>query len=283
MLDQLTEHVKQINFVLQGEGPPVILVHGIAASLADWEYLVPALVRNGYQTLALDLIGHGDSLKPEENSQYHSESLYLHLAAWIRNLRLSQPPILVGHSLGGFLCMKYALEQAGSVQKLVLIDPFYSPAQLSPLVRLVNRHPEWGERALRRAPIWLINAMIGWDIDTARNFSPRRRLQVAEDYKRASPKILHIVNTVGDLSTNLSQLRCPTLVLWGERDHTLNPASFPRLVAGLPCATGHSISRCGHQPHLGKPEIVNRIVLDFLKQKGTDLYRGSVDAQVPAR
>jgi pimeloyl-ACP methyl ester carboxylesterase len=283
MLDQLSEHVKQINFIHRGEGPPVILVHGIAASLSDWDYLVPALVGKGFQTLALDLLGHGDSLKPEENSHYHSDSLYLHLVAWIRNLNLSQPPILVGHSLGGFLCMKYALEQAEAIQKLVLIDPFYSLKQLSPVVRMVNRHPEWGENALRRAPDWLINAVIGWDFDSARNFSVRKRLQVAEDYKRASPKILHTVNTVGDLSTELSRVRCPTLVLWGERDHTLKPESFPRLVEELPCAIGHSISSCGHQPHIGKPEIVNQIVLDFLLRNGTDPSRGCVDGEIPAR
>jgi pimeloyl-ACP methyl ester carboxylesterase len=283
MSDQLREHARQINFVHQGEGPPVILIHGIAASLSDWEYLVPDLVRHGYQTLALDLLGHGDSLKPDDHSHYHSDSLFLHLAAWIENLNLTQPPILVGHSLGGFLGMRYALEMPGSIRQLVLIDPFYSQEQLSPVVRMFNRHPTWGERALRRAPVWLIHAMIGWDIDAVRNFSNRKRQQVAEDYKRASPKILHIVNTVTDLSPGLSRVSCPTLVVWGERDKTLNPESFPRLVEQLPCAVGQSIAHSGHQPHIGKPEIVNQIVLDFLRKEGTSLARGPVDGEIPAR
>jgi pimeloyl-ACP methyl ester carboxylesterase len=264
MWNQLKEHAKQINYKQKGEGPPIILVHGIAASLSDWEYLVPDLVRDGYQTLALDLLGHGDSLKPDDQSHYHSDSLYLHLEAWIENLNLSQPPILVGHSLGGYLCMKYALERPEAIEKLVLIDPFFSQNQLPPLMRLVNRHPAWGEKALRLAPIWLIHALIGWDVDTSRNFSERKRQQVAEDYKRASPKILHILNTVAGLSQHLTRLSSPTLVIWGERDKTLKPESFPHLVEQLPDAVGRPIASCGHQPHIGKPEIVNPIVLDFL-------------------
>ena len=283
MWDKLSEHVQQINYIHQGDGPPVILVHGIAASLSDWDFLVPVLVRNGFQALALDLLGHGDSVKPDDHDHYHSNSLYQHLAAWIANLHLSQPPILVGHSLGGFLCMRYALEQQEAVQNLVLIDPLYSLQQLSPMVRMINRHPAWGEKALRRAPVWLINAMMGWDIDHARNFSARKRLQVAEDYKRASPKILHIVKTVVDLSPDLSRVRRPTLVVWGEKDQTLKPDSFPRLVEQLPYAVGHSIARSGHQPHISKPEIVNQIVLDFLRKNGTEPARGCVDGGIPAR
>jgi pimeloyl-ACP methyl ester carboxylesterase len=284
MWDQLKEHVKQINYIQQGSsGPPVILVHGIAASLSDWEYLVPDLVQSGYRTFALDLIGHGDSLKPEDQSHYHSDSLYQHLVVWIENLHLDQPPILIGHSLGGFLCLKYALEQPDDVRQLVLIDPLYSQEQLSPLVRMANRHPFLGERALRWAPIWLIQAMIGWDVNSARNFSARKRLQVAEDYKRASPKILHIVNSVGDLSPDLSQVRSPVLVLWGERDQTLKPVSFRRLVKLLPYAVGQPVPRCGHQPHIGQPGFVNPIVLDFLLGNGASHAQGCVDGENLAR
>jgi pimeloyl-ACP methyl ester carboxylesterase len=282
MWDQLVKHIHQINYVRQGDGPPVILVHGIAASLFDWDYLAPFLAGNGFQTLALDLLGHGDSAKPENHHHYHSDSLYLHLAAWIDHLHLDQSPILIGHSLGGFLCLKYALEQPEAVKNLILIDPLFSLKQLPPWLHLFNRHPEWGEKALRRAPVWVIKAMMGWDIDSIQNFSTSRRHQVAEDYKRASPKILHIVHSLSDLSPELSRVRCPTLVLWGEKDQTLKPDSFPQLVKQLPCAYGRSISQSGHQPHLGKPEVVNQIVLDFLEKTGKDPIVECVDAEIPA-
>ena len=48
------------NFVQHGSGTPVILVHGIAASLHDWDDLIPELAKNGHASYALDLLGHGE-------------------------------------------------------------------------------------------------------------------------------------------------------------------------------------------------------------------------------
>ena len=54
----------KINYVQAGEGAPVIMLHGLAASLHDWDALLPALARAGYAGYALDILGHGDSAKP---------------------------------------------------------------------------------------------------------------------------------------------------------------------------------------------------------------------------
>ncbi|HJW91450.1 MAG TPA: alpha/beta hydrolase [Anaerolineales bacterium] len=253
----------QINYIRQGEGPPVILIHGIAASLSDWEFLMPALSAAGYASYALDLLGHGDSSKPDRDEHYHFRSLFHHLSDWIAGLQLQAPPVLIGHSLGGFLCLNYALERPMELQALVLIDPFYSKQQLSLVLRLLNRRPAFGERALRLAPLWFIQTIMGWDMQAA-HFSNRTRQQIAEDYKRASPKITHIAKSVPDLNNRLERVRSPALVIWGNRDRTLHPATFPTLVERLPHAQGHSIEDCGHQPHLGKPALVNRLVIDFL-------------------
>jgi pimeloyl-ACP methyl ester carboxylesterase len=266
MLNPITKHIQQINYVVEGDGPPVILVHGIAASLYDWEYLIPELVKARYRAYALDLIGHGDSAKPEDHEHYHFESLYAHLAAWISNLHLSHPPLLIGHSLGGFLCLKYAHERPEFVQGMVLIDPFYTPRQLSPMLRALNRRPRLGEKALDMAPLWLIQAVMGWDTDTTRNLSLQTRQQIAEDYKRASPKITHMISTATDLTPALSEVTSPALVIWGDNDLTLKPRYFPALVEQLPNASAFPISGCGHQPHLGKPDLVNSLVLDFLRE-----------------
>jgi pimeloyl-ACP methyl ester carboxylesterase len=97
-------------------------------------------------------------------------------------------------------------------------------------------------------------------------FSPQARRQIAIDYKRASPNILHFTQDIQDLTPSLGQIHSPTMVVWGERDLTLRPASFPALVARLPNATGHSLPRSGHQPHIGQPVRVNRMILDFLEE-----------------
>lgn len=254
-----------INYVSQGNGPPVILIHGIAASLYDWAGLMPALVSFGYSVHALDLLGHGDSAKPEVLHKYHIESLFDHLADWVDGLRLDTPTLIIGHSLGGYLSLMYSLRRADKVRGLVLIDPLYSPKQLSPIMRLARRRPIIGEKALRLAPEWLFHTVLGWDSSTLDRFSAQTRHQVVADFKRASPKIVYITRTISDLSHILFRINPPTLVVWGEKDQTLNPDSFPLLVKALPNANSHVVPGCGHQPHRGKATIVNHLILDFLE------------------
>src|SRR5215207_4983327 len=90
------------NFVHAGRGTPVILIHGIAASLHDWDDLIPELTQNGYAAYALDLLGHGESPKPNSRA-YHMDWMFEHFMNWMRSLRLTEPAILIGHSMGGHI------------------------------------------------------------------------------------------------------------------------------------------------------------------------------------
>src|SRR5919108_3805646 len=95
------------NYVQQGSGTPVILIHGLAASLHDWDDLSPELAANGYAAYAPDLLGHGDSPKPESRA-YQMDWIFEHFSRWMRSLRLDEPAILVGHSMGGYVALEYA-------------------------------------------------------------------------------------------------------------------------------------------------------------------------------
>ncbi len=254
---------KGIAYISQGEGQPVILIHGVAASRYDWTRLMPDLAKAGFRAYALDLPGHGDSEKPDDPEQYHVEAIHARLQSWIDSLHLEQPPILVGHSLGGYLSLVYTHRHPGGVQGMVLIDPLYSPEQLSPLIRLARRRPELGVKTMRAVPEWLINLLLGWDPSSAAEFSPEVRQQIANDYKRASPHFVYITRDIPDLTPILPEIEQPTRIIWGERDLTLEPDSFPRLVDNLKHAGGFPIPSCGHQPHIGKPELVNQLVLEF--------------------
>lgn len=273
MLQMLStsEREKGIAYISVGEGQPVILIHGVAASRYDWTRLIPVLAKAGFRAYAPDLPGHGDSEKPDDPEQYHVEAIHARLHEWIHSLHLRQPPILVGHSLGGYLSLVYAHRHPDKVKGMVLIDPLYTPEQLSPLIRLARRRPELGVKTMRAVPEWLINMLLGWDPSSAAEFSPEVRQQIANDYKRASPRFVYITRDIPDLTPILPEIEHRTRVIWGERDLTLNPDSFPRLVHSLKNASGIPILACGHQPHIGKPELVNQLVLEFaISTQNTD-------------
>ncbi|MEW6718799.1 MAG: alpha/beta hydrolase [Chloroflexota bacterium] len=254
-----------LNFVERGQGTPIVFIHGMASSLRDWEHLTSLFNSQNYHTFALDLIGHGDSPKPDEQEAYHIEAIFSQFSTWLKNRKLEPSPVLVGHSLGGCLCLKYAYENPDTVLALILVNPFYSPNQLSPWIHIANKNPSLSAKAIQITPEWMIFALLGWESIEASNFPHKIRYQIAQDYKRASPHIISIPNTIDDLTPLLPNIHTPTLVIWGENDLSLNTSSFPKMVKLLPHAAGRCMSDCGHQPHRAKPKEFTRHVLEFLE------------------
>ena len=250
---------------IMGEGDPVVLIHGIAASNNDWVYLTPELLKHGYQVLAPDLIGHGESSKPWDPDCYTFSNMYQFFEGWIDNCAVDGNITLIGHSMGGLIALNYASHNPGWIRQLILVDPFFKQEQLNPVLRLVNKNPDLYQNALRLAPKWLIHSLVSLDIRGLIHYEERTRRQIAEDYKRASPQIAFIPGTIPDISANIDQITSPTLVIWGTNDATLDPKSFPSIVASIPNGHGEAIKGAGHQPHLARPEIFNQIVLDFLE------------------
>jgi pimeloyl-ACP methyl ester carboxylesterase len=255
-----------INFIVKGSGPTVVLSHGIAASLHNWDALIPALVKSGYRVIAHDLLGHGDSDKPENIDAYQACTLYSAFEQLLSQVIFDEPVILIGHSMGGFLSLEYSLNHSQRVRGLVLISPYYTPEQLSKTMQILYWWPRAAEKAIQLVPHQVINTLMGWDPSDSKIFSKSTRVQIATDYKRAAPKIVYIPRTLPDLSPELSLIHHPVQVIWGKHDLTLIPHYFPKLVSQLPGASGIAIEHSGHQPHVRHPELVNRLVLDFVKK-----------------
>ncbi|MDQ2692216.1 MAG: alpha/beta hydrolase [Chloroflexota bacterium] len=259
------------NHVRQGEGAPVILIHGLAASLHDWDDLIPHLVQNGYSTYALDLLGHGDS--PRVDSRlYQMEWIFEHFFEWMKSLRLTEPAVLIGHSMGGHVAMEYARRVSAWTRGLILVAPFYSRLQLPLLLRSTYSRRNLSEWIVGRTPDWLFrwfvhlsSGPIGHSVGALRSLPERARVQTILDYKRTAPGIYHVPNILTDMTAHLQEIHTPTLVVWGDRDKTLMPASFPRLVAALPKGRGE-VLHAGHVPHQSHVEDFNRIVMKFLKE-----------------
>jgi pimeloyl-ACP methyl ester carboxylesterase len=256
----------QLDYHVRGRGPTVILIHGMGASRYDWEALSPQLASAGYRSYAVDLLGHGSSPRPDAPEIYTADTIYETLEAWIEDLRAPGLYHLVGHSLGGYLSLRYGLSHPEQVSAITLIAPLYTPNQLRPILRHLSKSPDLGTRLLPLIPLNWIDKVLGWDPIASTQFSPETRLQIAIDIKRASPHILHIPRSLTDLTPKLEQVTQPSQVIWGDKDLTLAPEAYPTLVASLPDASETRLHHCGHQPHIGSPETVNPLILDFVHQ-----------------
>jgi pimeloyl-ACP methyl ester carboxylesterase len=252
-----------IAWSVAGDGPPILLAHGWAAARSDWQAQIPALVQAGYRIYALDHLGHGESAKPGNAAAYTLTHVYAAFCAWVDSLNLTAPFALIGHSMGGYISLWYAAEHPGRVRALGLIDPLYTRAQFTPSLKLIFSQPHLLAAAVRLAPARSIAALY--------RFTPHRllplstRLEIARSYKHASPLIAHILHRFPSLEDRLPQVKAPTLLLYGEQDLSLAPASFPNLAHQLPnLVSQHRFSHTGHTPHVDCPQEVNDLLIGFL-------------------
>jgi len=266
-----TVAITHVNDVRGGTGAPIIMVHGLAASLHDWDTLLPELITCGYAGYALDLLGHGLSAKPKQLEYYTGDSVFAHMENWVNSLKLEEPIILIGHSLGGYMSLQFALRNPERVRALILVNPFYSQQQLPPMLRFFLRRPLLNTKLIELAPYWLFRVLIdvtslqfGNSNEKMHILPEAVRIQTALDYKQAAPGIYNIPRTLRDLVPDLPRIKQPTLVIWGARDQTIDPKTFPELVEKLPNARSEIMPVCGHVPHQCHTKDFNKKVLDFL-------------------
>lgn len=262
-------------YIEAGEGPPVVLLHGLGATNASMLPTLEALSQH-YRVIAPDLPGFGDSDKPLRS---------LHAAFYARWLKDfcaaldAQRPHLIGNSMGGRIAVEAGLRNPDDVGRLVLLAP--SPAFLRgrEYVRLVRilrpelallplplsaRHVVAGIRGMFSKPSRLDRA---WYEAAADEFlrvfrSPRGRIcffsamrQIYLEEPHAAP---------GGFWGRLPQLTSPALFVWGDRDR-LVPAKFSRHVErALPDAESVVLADCGHVPQYEHPQRTHDLIQDFL-------------------
>jgi 2-succinyl-6-hydroxy-2,4-cyclohexadiene-1-carboxylate synthase len=256
-----------VNSIQSGQGAPVILIHGLAASLFDWIDLIPELNSAGYATYALDLLGHGKSGKPDSVTGYNIENVYSNFSDWIDSLQLDKPLVLIGHSLGGHLALRYTYSHPDRVCAIILCDPLYNINQLPLLLRLNYHYSIIDTTIIEHVPEWLIRSIVDLTSLSIRNgyeLPEKVREQTAADYKRAQPGIFNILHKIEDLTPYLSSIKQPVLVLWGSHDSTLLASSFSKILIDMPNAKGGAIQGAGHVPHQSHAAIFNQEVLKFL-------------------
>ena len=219
----------QVHYLMAGDGPPVVLLHGGASNSADWEETVAALSRR-YSLYAPDLIGFG--LSEKAKSGYYFSDFLEFMLEFIQALDLDSP-VLVGHSFGGRVCLEVAFRYPERVRKLVLVDT----AGFGKISR-------WGSLLL--TGFWAM----------------RKLLRLPQPYPTFLPEEGMDGNWI--CLEQLPALRVPTLIVWKHYDPYL-PLSMARRARELiPGARLAVVPGYGHAPHLQDGDVFNSLLLDFL-------------------
>jgi pyruvate dehydrogenase E2 component (dihydrolipoamide acetyltransferase) len=241
----------------EGDGIPVLLVHGFGADLNTWMFTQPALAA-GRRVVALDLPGHGGSAK--EVGGGDAEGLTDAVEGAFGALGIEQVH-LVGHSMGGAIAALAALRQPERVASLTLIasaglGPDINTSFIDGFVR-ASRRREASEilSLLVYDPALISRAMVEDVLRYKRLDGVTAALaKIAEAWFGGSRQSL-------DLTGRLMTLSLPVQLIWGREDRVIPAAHAEASAARLPV---HILDAAGHLPHMEKAGEVNRLIGQFI-------------------
>ena len=266
-VDGLTLH-----YLVEGRGPAVVLVHGLGGFAESWRHNVPALAARA-TVYAVDLPGFGRSGKPSARYDLPYFARVLH--AFVDSLGVPQVA-LVGHSMGGAVCVTYALTHPARVERLALLGAIVPGFRfpLSGRYRLATTRGVGEALALCacapliRAAIarcfWTpVRAEVDFLVDTHYQI---RTSPAARAAWLAAVRALRtdLVEHRDDFRRALPTLDLPVLLVHGRQDVAVPPAHCADAVEGLPHAAVRWLDGCGHFPHIEHGPVVNGWLGEFL-------------------
>jgi len=262
---------------MEGEGSPVILIHGLSNSIEDW-LLNFKVIAGQHRVYALDLIGHGKTDKPLSAS-YQLPDLARFIKDFMDALNIKSAH-LVGHSLGGAIALSVALNYLSYVNKLVLVDSAGLAQECSIVLRLVSV-PGLGEflgvvglqgdlkkrMALQRKS-WPDPEIVPEDMIQLKSAATLWQ-DISKTYFKTLRSFANVwgqkKNVFATIVQGLPSLINPVLVVWGEQDDLL-PVSQAQIVKNnVPHARVEIFENCKHDPMVANPQRFNQLVLDFWK------------------
>jgi pimeloyl-ACP methyl ester carboxylesterase len=255
----------------EGEGQPVLLLHGFPDSSLLWRHQIPALTGAGMRAIAPDLRGFGESDKPQETEAYVIPNSARDMVALLDALEIDRAHV-VGHDFGSVLAWVLAAVAPERVERLVVMSVGH-PATSS-LRTIADREMAWyqllfqfegvAEELLTRDDWKLFREWLRDDGDVERYIGDLSRpgaLTAGLNWYRANlaPRL--------ELSRSpLPSVAAPTLALWSSGDNYL---SEHRMVGSREYVTGswryERIEGASHWMQLDAPDRINELLLDHLR------------------
>jgi pimeloyl-ACP methyl ester carboxylesterase len=243
---------QNIHYFEVGQGPTVILLHGLGGAKEFWLANIGALAPK-YHVYAIDQIGFGQSDKPLLDYKIATFADFLY--GFMQEEKIAKAT-LVGSSFGGWIATDFAVQHPEMVDKLVLVDA----AGLTWQAPLPDLNPSTiaGWRTLIEL-VFYDKKMVS-DEGVMQAFTQHMRNNDGYTIQRtvasfASPQFE---------DGKLASIHAATLVVWGRQDELIPLASGEKLRDGIAGAKLVVLEHCGHVPQIEKPAEFNQTLLEFL-------------------
>lgn len=249
--------------------PPLVLVHGGgagASAIGNWSGTLPAFARR-HRVIAVEMLGFGQTDKPDGGFEYSQPARNEHLAAFLRTLALGPVP-LVGNSMGGATALGVAMERPELVSALVLMGSAGLNAEITPALAPILRY-DFTIEGMRR----LIDGLTGPRF-TASDEIVRLRYEdsIRPDARRAYQGAMAWIAKQGGLfytEDRIASVKTETLVVNGKYDRVVPLACAYRFLELLENSRGYIVPHCGHWVMIESPHEFADVVLQFLARLGS--------------
>ncbi|MBE0483453.1 MAG: alpha/beta hydrolase [Bacterioplanes sp.] len=258
-VDDLIVHYRD-----QGDGPVLLLLHGVASSLHTWDAWAERL-QDRYRVIRLDLPAHGLTGPDPKRKRYDIDYMVSVLDTFVRELQLP-PFVLAGNSLGGYISWNYALHHPQNVEKLILIDAAGYPQKM-PFIMSMAAWPVMGEMSTLMMPRFIVGSNIRaayGDSSKVDKALVRRYhdLTLREGNRRGLMNVFRTMkeqSRIATLGDRVQEVNTPTLLMWGEEDTWVPLTILERFRQDLPNVQVITYEGVGHMP---MEEIPNQTARD---------------------
>jgi pimeloyl-ACP methyl ester carboxylesterase len=261
----------RICYVDEGEGPPLLLIHGLGGSMLNWEPVIDHF-KNNYRVVALDLPGCGKSEIAE--GDYGLDFFARHILGLLAELGIERASV-AGHSLGGLISLHLVLNHPDMVDNLILVDNAGS-----------HHFPGILKRALRSLPPSFLKRFLLFFISYLPRIHVFRRAAGVQNVNQYTDAMVANALAVADRGDRyeylgayietarsainvsyrerLGEISKPTLIVWGQNDLAISNRVGQEENKKIKGSFLVSIPRADHVVQLDQPEMFNTAVARFL-------------------
>ncbi len=254
------------HYLEAGSGSALVLIHGGGAgadSVGNWKDTVAPFARH-FRVIAMDMVGFGDTDKPEPaHFEYSQSARVAHLRGFLAALGI-QRASFIGNSMGGATALGLAASHPDAVERLVLMGSAGLNTSIHPdLLPVINYD------FTRAGMLRLIRALVNerFEIDDAlvdyrlaRSLEPGTRAAYG-----ATMKWIRDQGGLAYAPDVISSVRCPTLVINGKQDKVVPLANAYRFLELIDDSWGWIVPHCGHWAMIEHPDAFARTCLAFLR------------------